>query len=303
MKKTLKTLWVLFVTVGLLFPNFYSSILDTVRLGATNFPTSLDSLTNPGATDSVATVSHSSQHSNANDAIEALEAKLGITSSTAVADSIFAGNGAGSSIWTTFATITDLTLGGDLSVADDFTLTDLGTFGRFLSLASSTIVGGLTITGNSTTTNATSTIGAFTSFATSTAFWGAGLQNCSAGNTLSWASGQFSCTSAGSSSLVGDNASSTNSSYISKSISLTNGDVVLWWGHCSRGGGNSQMTIEHKLVGDGATTTDFAFGGAAESQSASASFTATTTSTGTFAVKDANGCDEGLKITTLFINN
>lgn len=50
-------------------------------LGATSFPTSLDSLTNPNPTDSTATVSHSSQHSNANDAIEALEAKVGADSS------------------------------------------------------------------------------------------------------------------------------------------------------------------------------------------------------------------------------
>ena len=48
---------------------------------ATNFPTSLDSLTNPQGTDSVAAVSHAAQHANANDAIEALEAKVGITNS------------------------------------------------------------------------------------------------------------------------------------------------------------------------------------------------------------------------------
>lgn len=43
----------------------------------TNFPTGLDTLTNPTATDEVAVVSHSSQHANANDAIEALEEKVG----------------------------------------------------------------------------------------------------------------------------------------------------------------------------------------------------------------------------------
>jgi len=48
---------------------------------STNFPTSLDTLTNPTATDSVATVSHASQHANANDALEALEAKVGINNS------------------------------------------------------------------------------------------------------------------------------------------------------------------------------------------------------------------------------
>jgi hypothetical protein len=48
---------------------------------ATNFPTSLDSLTNPQGTDSVLAVSHAAQHANANDAIEALEAKVGANNS------------------------------------------------------------------------------------------------------------------------------------------------------------------------------------------------------------------------------
>jgi hypothetical protein len=49
---------------------------------ATTFPTTLDQLLNPAATDSIEFVSHSAQHSNANDAIEALEAKLGVDNST-----------------------------------------------------------------------------------------------------------------------------------------------------------------------------------------------------------------------------
>ena len=48
---------------------------------STSFPTGLDTLTNPTATDKVAVVSHSSQHANANDAIEALQAKVGANSS------------------------------------------------------------------------------------------------------------------------------------------------------------------------------------------------------------------------------
>jgi len=52
-----------------------------------NFPTSLDSLTNPDASDYLHSVSHSSQHSNANDILEALEAKVGIDGS-AVATSL-----------------------------------------------------------------------------------------------------------------------------------------------------------------------------------------------------------------------
>lgn len=46
-----------------------------------NFPTSLDSLTNPASTDKVSIVSHAGQHANANDAIEALEAKVGADAS------------------------------------------------------------------------------------------------------------------------------------------------------------------------------------------------------------------------------
>lgn len=48
---------------------------------ATDFPTSLDSLTNPNSTDGQNSPSHSTQHSNANDAIEALETKVGVNSS------------------------------------------------------------------------------------------------------------------------------------------------------------------------------------------------------------------------------
>lgn len=46
---------------------------------ATNFPESLDSLSNPNSTDSL--VGHAEQHSNTNDAIEALQAKVGIDGS------------------------------------------------------------------------------------------------------------------------------------------------------------------------------------------------------------------------------
>lgn len=48
---------------------------------ATNFPASLDSLTNPVAGDSLSSPSHAGQHTNANDAIEALQAKVGVDSS------------------------------------------------------------------------------------------------------------------------------------------------------------------------------------------------------------------------------
>jgi hypothetical protein len=49
---------------------------------ATNYPTGLDNLANPASTDELDAPSHSQQHANANDAIEALEAKVGINGST-----------------------------------------------------------------------------------------------------------------------------------------------------------------------------------------------------------------------------
>ena len=48
---------------------------------ATNFPASLDSLTNPSSSDSLNSPSHSAQHANVNDAVEALQAKVGADSS------------------------------------------------------------------------------------------------------------------------------------------------------------------------------------------------------------------------------
>ncbi len=49
---------------------------------ATSFPQSLDALTNPTANDSLTSPSHADQHADANDAIEALEAKVGVNGSS-----------------------------------------------------------------------------------------------------------------------------------------------------------------------------------------------------------------------------
>jgi len=49
---------------------------------ATSFPTTKDDFVNPQSTDSTALVSHAAQHANANDAIEALETKVGVNNST-----------------------------------------------------------------------------------------------------------------------------------------------------------------------------------------------------------------------------
>jgi hypothetical protein len=64
-----------------------------------NFPTSLDTLTNPSAVDTLASPSHSAQHADANDILEQLEAKVGIDSSTPTAGTVLAGTGAGASQW------------------------------------------------------------------------------------------------------------------------------------------------------------------------------------------------------------
>lgn len=48
---------------------------------ATNFPTSLDSFTNPASGNFLNSPDHASEHANANDAIAALETKVGIASS------------------------------------------------------------------------------------------------------------------------------------------------------------------------------------------------------------------------------
>jgi len=48
---------------------------------ATQFPGGLDSFLNPQPTDSVQLVSHAAQHANANDAIEALQSKVGVDNS------------------------------------------------------------------------------------------------------------------------------------------------------------------------------------------------------------------------------
>jgi hypothetical protein len=64
-----------------------------------NFPTSLDTLTNPTATDNMAAVPHHTQHSNANDAIEAIEAKVGIGAGTPVAEDFLVGTGTGTTDW------------------------------------------------------------------------------------------------------------------------------------------------------------------------------------------------------------
>jgi hypothetical protein len=70
---------------------------------AINFPTSLDNFTNPSSGNTLDSPSHSLQHSDINDAVEALEAKLGIGASpagSASAGQVLTISAAGTSTWT-----------------------------------------------------------------------------------------------------------------------------------------------------------------------------------------------------------
>lgn len=71
---------------------------------AINFPTSLDDFANPASTDSLNTPSHSLQHTDLNDAVEALQAKVGIGASpagSATAGQVLTAQGGGTALWTT----------------------------------------------------------------------------------------------------------------------------------------------------------------------------------------------------------
>ncbi len=94
-----------------------------------NFPASLDALSNPtGATtqDAVGFL-HSTQHGNANDAIEAIEAKLGIGASTAAANTVLRGTGAGA---TAFGQIVagDIAAGATMQKLDEQIISVAGGF-------------------------------------------------------------------------------------------------------------------------------------------------------------------------------
>ncbi len=63
------------------------------------YPTSLDSFSNPTTNDFLNSPNHVEQHGDVNDAVEALEAKLGIGSSTPTNGKLLRGTGVGSSAW------------------------------------------------------------------------------------------------------------------------------------------------------------------------------------------------------------
>jgi hypothetical protein len=223
-------------------------IWDTppIKLGTTSYPTSLDSLTNPSGTDSVATVSHSGQHANANDAIEAIEGKTGIGASTPTSGTVLYGSGTGSSIWSASPILTGL-------------FTSLG----FISNASSTVIGNLNITGNSTSTNATTT-NLFSTTASSTNLYGAnfngfGLSTCSGTSFLHWSGGSFSCGIPGGSGNVLNYMAATTTVGMSVGNSFDAatttyafiGERFMIWGTCVFAG---EVGLEVKQAGSATTT-------------------------------------------------
>lgn len=71
---------------------------------AINFPTSLDNFTNPASGNTLNSPSHSLQHSDLNDAVEALEAKVGIGASpagSATSGQVLTAQGGGTALWAT----------------------------------------------------------------------------------------------------------------------------------------------------------------------------------------------------------
>lgn len=68
---------------------------------AINYPSSLDNFVNPAAGSLITNPPHGQQHADANDAIEALQAKVGISAGTPTANKVFVGSGNGTSIWGT----------------------------------------------------------------------------------------------------------------------------------------------------------------------------------------------------------
>lgn len=88
-----------------------------------NFPTSLDSFVNPSSSDTMSAVGHAAQHANVNDAVEALEAKLGIGASTPASGKLLRGTGAGQSAWDKDAPTGDIVGTSDTQTLTNKTLT------------------------------------------------------------------------------------------------------------------------------------------------------------------------------------
>jgi hypothetical protein len=101
---------------------------------ATNYPGSLDTGTeqpSPSASTEMddAGFEHDVVHTNHSGAIIALETKVGTGSSTAAANSVLAGTGAGTSGWTTTPTVVDLTATGNVDITGTLAVDGIVTLG------------------------------------------------------------------------------------------------------------------------------------------------------------------------------
>lgn len=115
---------------------------------ATNFPAGLDTFTNPVGTDTLATPSHSSQHADINDAVEALQAKVGANNSAVTSSldyKVTALNTSVSDLLSKYVDKTVVAAKGDILVGTDNdavgVLTASGTNGQVLTTNSSTATG------------------------------------------------------------------------------------------------------------------------------------------------------------------
>lgn len=227
---TLLILWLLLLSVNVIFPNFYSSLFNILRFGGTNFPTSLDSLSNPSAGDSVATVSHSSQHANANDALEAIEAKVGIGASTPTANTVFYGSGVGTSAWSDTPSLTSLSLSSYLKTTGGVYASSTGVFdGGILSIASSTFNAPFRFPSLSQGGLYVGTGGLVGSFATTTAVC-SGDASCAAFTAIGSTPVNISVITGGVTNYFATTTSSGSRMYLTLPlISLVAGDEVRIW--------------------------------------------------------------------------
>ena len=195
-------------------------------LGAISFPTSLDSLTNPSGTDSVATVSHSGQHSNANDALEALEAKVGTGASTAVNNTIFVGTGTGSSGYSTFATTTNLQSTNILATGS--------------STLQTTTIGSTTVRTNFLTQSATTTDFHSSGLASTTNLRAnvSNIGQLTAGNI-----NVTTCTGCSAAAATWYFATSSASTYKAKTLNLVAGDLVTLMSSAASG----NLTVIYRI--------------------------------------------------------